>query len=232
MEEQDVLQRMEDWGYLLLHKPHPRSPGYRQLLVALRRVPTEKHFDPSEVRLWLRDQYGVARLTTLALDPLLKPLPEPRQVCPGMVTLYDRKEKRTDFFTFGGLLNAVFGSGEVVLSLRSPVPIIWLVEPADVATRLVAEVEASMAEISAKWGPDEEGYLRRLVAVDPLELYAASLGACLKRCEEHSTIREDDVELYDLVRDEQEWLLEIARRPMVSPLTELLAPEGASGKTD
>ena len=137
---------MEDWGYLALHKPHPESPGHRQLLVALRKKPTGMHFDPEEIRLWIRDEFGLAEWTALAMKPLLVP-PEPKRVCPGPVVLIDRKGKRVSFFTFGDSLDVIFGSGEVVCSVQSPAPILRVTEPPqDAAGHLAVEVEALMGE--------------------------------------------------------------------------------------
>ena len=225
-EREDILQRMEDWGYLPLHKPHPHSPGYRQLLVALRRKPTEKHFDPEEIRLWLRDEYGSAQQTALALDPLLKPSPELKRVCPGPITLHDRKEKRVDFFTFGGTLNVIFGSGEVVCSFRSPAPIIRVAAPPeDGPSRMAVEAEALIGEIHARWGVEDEEYLRRLAEVDPFQLYLAAVNSMLARFEAHPTLQEGDPELHLLLHAEKDWLTETGQWPEDPPTLEsLLAP--------
>jgi hypothetical protein len=37
MSEQSVLELMKNWGYYQLAKPHPDSPGYSGLLVAIRK---------------------------------------------------------------------------------------------------------------------------------------------------------------------------------------------------
>ncbi|HEY75399.1 MAG TPA: hypothetical protein G4O00_04350 [Thermoflexia bacterium] len=227
-EEQDILQRMEDWGYLALHKPHPGSPGYRQLLVALRKKPTGMHFDPEEIRLWLRDEFGLAEWTALALKPLLVPSSEPKRVCPGPVVLVDRKDKRVPFFTFGGSLDVIFGSGEVVCSFQSPAPILRVTEPPqDAAGHLAVEVEALMGEAHAQWGTEDEGYLERLAGVDPSLLYIASINTILSRFEAHPMLQEEDPELYKLVRSEERWLRETGQWPAEPPTLEaLLGPSG------
>jgi len=227
MEERDLLQEMENWGYLLIHKLHPDSPGCRELLIALRRVPTEKHFDPEEVRLWLRDDYGFARLNTFTVETArLEASPEPKHICPGLVVLGDRKGKQVEFFTFGGLLGIILGSGEVILRLRSPAPILLVTEEQeDAASRLAIETEALMGEVHARWGKEDEGYLRQLAQVDPFEFYIASLNTILKRYQEHPTLQEEDPELYNLVQDEREWLRETGRWPEKPPtLDTYLAP--------
>ncbi len=224
--DQDILQTMEDWGYLPLHKLHPDSPGYRQLLVALRREPTGRHFDPERIRLWIRGEFGLAEWTTLTLKPLLVPLPELRRVCPGPIVLIDRKEKRVPFFTFGGTLNVIFGSGEIVCSFRSPAPILRVTEPPqDAAARLAVEVETLMGGVHAHWGAEDEGYLERLAEVDPFQLYVGSIHTILSRFEEHPKFQEEDPDLYELVRNERNWLEETGQWPRQPPtLDSLLGP--------
>jgi len=226
-EQQDILEWMKDWGYLLLHKPHPMSPGYRELLVALRKKPTGMHFDPEKVRLWVRDEYGCAHSTEISLV-LLKLQPEPTHICPGPVALFDRKQKRVDFFTFGGTMRIVPGSGEVVCALRSPVPILRVPAMSDEpSARLAIEVEALMGKAHAEWGQEDEGYLRRVAEVDPFLFYVASLNSILIHYEEHVTLREEDPELHDLLHQEKEWLEESGRWPLQPPILEsLLGPKG------
>ena len=226
-EIQDVLQRMEDWGYLPLHKPHPHSPGHRQLLVALRRRPTEKHFDPYEVQLWLRNEHGSAQHTALALDPLLKPSSELKRVCPGYIIIRDRKEKRVAFFTFGGTMNVVFGSGEAVCSFRSPAPIIRVTEPPeDGPSRMAVEVETLMGETRARWGREDAEYLRRLADVEPFQFYLAAVHSMRHHFEDHPALQEEDHELALLLRSEKEWLTASGQWPAKPPTLEsLLAPE-------
>ena len=193
------------------------------MLVALRKRPTGMHFDPEEIRLWVRDEYGLAEWTTLALKPLLEPSPEPRRVCPGPIVLIDRKGKRVPFFTFGGTLNVIFGTGEVVCSFRSPAPILRVTEPPqDAAGHLAVEVEALMGEAHAQWGMEDEEYLERIAEVDPFRLYVASINTILARFEAHPMLQEENPDLYKLVRDEQRWLEETGQWPPEPPTTEAL----------
>ncbi|MBU0703167.1 MAG: hypothetical protein KKC18_04805, partial [Chloroflexi bacterium] len=126
MSEQSVLELMKNWGYYPLTQSHPGSPGYSGLLVAIRKKPTGKHFDPQTLCLRLRDEYGGAGWKTLSW---LSPLKGRGHVCPGAVTLEDRLGKQVEFFTFGGSLEMTSGSGEVDYSLRSPAPVLELTAP-------------------------------------------------------------------------------------------------------
>jgi hypothetical protein len=228
MEEQSVLQVMENWGYYLLPKSHPHSPGYTGLLVAIRKIPTEKHFDPQTIRLRLRDKYDQAKWTTLWLhSPQELPIKASVHVCPGEVMLRDRTDKRVDFFVFGGSLEAVSVPGETVYSLRSPAPILWLTDdPETVPDQLASETQALIGELQVRWGSDEEGFARRLAQVDPLQFYVATLQSILVRNErDHHALQEAFHEFYLALRKERGWLMERGKWPTTPPRLEaLLAP--------
>jgi len=228
MEEQSILHLMENWGYYLLPKSHPNSPGYTGLLVAIRKQPTEKHFDPQSMRLRLRDKYDKAKWTTLWLhSPAELPIKASIHVCSGEVMLRDRTDKRVDFFIFGGSLEAVAVPGETVYSLRSPAPILELTDDLEsVPDQLASETEAFMGELEVRWGSDEEGFAHRLARVDPLQFYLATLQSLLARYEQDRHILQDTFhEFYLALRHEKGWLMERGQWPATLPtLGELLAP--------
>jgi hypothetical protein len=227
MEEQSILHLMENWGYFLLPKSHPDSPGYTGLVVAIRKQPTEKHFDPQTMRLRLRDKYGEARWTTLWLySPRELPIEASIHVCPGEVMLRDRTDKRENFFVFGGLLEAVHVPGETVYSLRSLAPILKLSDdPESVPDQLASETEALIGELQVRWGSDDEGFARRLTQVDPLRFYVATLETILAHYEQDYTLQESFQEFYLALCSEKGWLIERGRWPTTpSRLEELLAP--------
>ena len=227
MEEQSILHLMENWGYYLLPQSHPDSPGYTGLLVAIRKQPTEKHFDPQAMRLRLRDKYDQAKWTTLWLhSPLELPIKASMHVCPGEVMLRDRTDKRANFFVFGGSLEAVSVPGETVYSLRSPAPILQLTDdPETVPDQLASETQALIGELQVRWEADDEGFARRLAQVDPLQFYVATLDSILAHYERAHTLQEAFHEFYLALRKERGWLMERGRWPTTLPtLEELLAP--------
>jgi len=227
MEEQSVLHFMESWGYYLLPKPHPHSPGYTGLLVAIRKEPTERHFDPQTLRLRLRDKHDMAKWNTLWLhSPLELPIEASMHVCPGEVMLRDRTEKRVDFFVFGGSLEAVSVPGETVYSLRSPAPILKVTEDLEsTPDRLASETEALISELEVRWGSDEKGFARRLAQVDPLQFYLATLGTVLAHYEQDRALQEASPEFYLALGSERGWLTKRGQWPATPPrLEELLAP--------
>jgi hypothetical protein len=231
MEEQSILHLMENWGYYLLPKSHPDSPGYTGLLVAIRKQPTEKHFDPQSMRLRLRDKYEQAKWTTLWLhSPVELPIKASIRACPGEVILRDRTDKRADFFVFGGSLEAVSVPGETVYSLRSPAPILQLTDdPESVPDQFASETEALIGELQVRWGSDEEGFALRLAQVDPFQFYLATLQSLIARYEreDHHALQDAFHEFYFALRNEKRWLEERRQWPAILPtLEELLASDG------
>lgn len=229
MEEQSILHLMGNWGYYLLPKSHPDSPGYTGLLVAIREQPTEKHFDPQTIRLRLRDKHNEATWTTLGLhSPVELSIKASLHACPGQVMLRDRTDKRTNFFVFGGSLEAVSVPGETVYSIRSPAPILKLTDDLEsVPDQLASETEALIGELEVKWGANEEGFARRLAQVEPFQFYLVTLQAILARYErDHHILEETFHEFHLALRNEKRRLMDREQWPTTLPaLEELLAPK-------
>jgi hypothetical protein len=223
MSEQSVLELVKDWGYYPFARPHPDSLGYGRLLVAIRRQPTGRHFDPQKLHLRLRDEYGLAKWSTLSW---LSPLKGSGHACPGLVTLHDRSGKQVYFFTFGGALEATPGADEMVYELRSPAPILELTSHDEtVQDQVASETEELLGEIEVKWGEDEKGFSRRLAEVDPLQFYRAALQSLLYRYEHVHTLEQVYHELHDAICREREWFSEKGQWPAKpSALEHLLAP--------
>jgi hypothetical protein len=223
MSEQSVLELMKDWGYYPLAELHPNSPGYSGLLVAIRKEPTGRHFDPQTLHLRLRDEYGRVRWSSLSW---LSPLEGIGHICPGKVTLEDRSGKRVEFFTFGGSLEMTLGPEEMIYSLRSPAPVLELTAPEEtVPDQLAAEVEEFLARIEVKWGKNEKGFSQRLAEVDSLQFYLAALGAILYHYDQVHVLEEAHREFFAALCREREWLVEKHVWPTKTlALEDLLAP--------
>lgn len=223
MNEQSIFHRMEQWGFFLLPKSHPKSPGYTGLLVAIRKEPTEMHFDPASLHVRL-SQKELAVWNTLGLRPASK---KSVPVCPGRVILLDHKGKETEFFTFGGSLEALAVPGETVYSLRSPAPILTVTSALEsAADQFTFETEDMLARYAAQWGLNQEGFDRRLARVDAAEFYFASLQAILLRLEQSRTLREVYHHLYCVLIKEKKWLEDTNQWPfMLISLDELCAAD-------
>jgi hypothetical protein len=223
MNEQAVFELIKNWGYYPLAKPHPGSPGHTGLLVAIRREPSGKHFDPQTLHLRLRDEYGGAGWKTLSW---LSPLEGVGHACPGMITLQDQSGNLVEFFTFGGSLEMTSGPGEMIYSLSSPAPVLEMTTPEEtVPDQLAAEVEELWARIEVKWGKEEKEFSRRLAEVDPLQFYLSALASILNHYEQVHVLEEAHHEFFVALRREREWLVEKHLWP-TKPLAleDLLAP--------
>lgn len=223
MDEESVLELVKSWGYRPLTKPHPDSLGYGRLLVAIRKQPTEQHFDPQRLHLRLRDEHGLAKWRTLSW---LSPLEGSGHVCPCLITLHDRSDKRVYFFTFGGTLEATPGADKTVYELRSPAPILELTgRDETVQDQLASETGELLGEIEVQWKADEKGFSRRLAQVDPAQFYLATLQSLPHRYEHTHALEDTYHELHDALCREREWLAEKGQWPTQSAaLEDLLAP--------
>jgi len=216
----------EEWGYYLLPREHGEGLGYSGLLVSIREKPTGKHFDPQRLHLCLRNHRGLAQWRTLS--HLSRPAPV-EHVCPGQFFLNDRFDKRIEFFTFGGSLKPLEErKGLLLLLLRSPAPILELTEGKEtIADHWAAETEALMSRVHTRWGRDDEGFERRLAAVDPFQFYVASLQSVLLYWHETArALEETHHQSYEALRREKEMLISQGLWPADPPTIEgLLAPD-------
>ena len=224
MDERAVLEVVKDLGYQLLPQTHRYSPGGSGLLVAIRKEPTGKHYDPETMHLHLRDVHGMAKQRSLSL---LSPGPDSDRVCPGHVILSDRLDKRVEFFTFGGSLEVIPAPDAQVYVLRSPAPVLALVaEEETVADLLAAETEALLGQVQVHWGKDEHGFNRRLAETEPLEFYVGTLHSLIENYEHCHPLEETLHELCDMLHREKEWLIGQGLWPPKPTLLEdSLAPE-------
>lgn len=223
MSDRELIEQVKKWGYYSLPRADPQCPGCSGLLVAIRAHPTGRHFDPQTLHLRLRDEHGLARWRTLSWT---LPLEGPAHLCPGRVTLHGHLGREADFFTFGGSVEVAFQADEHVYHLHSPAPFLELSRYQETAAnQLAAEAELLMAEIEARWGRDELGFLRRLAEVDPLQFYLAFLRSTLVRYEQADRLQKVYGAFYDVLLRERGWFIAQGLWPDALPtLEEILAP--------
>lgn len=215
MIDSSLLQLIENWGYYLLPKTHPSSPGFGGLLVAIREQPTQMHFDPEMIELRYADQ-GDNTWTVLRMNT---PVHGTRQILAGRVRVCDRLEKRIPFFTFGATLTASYDAREVIYALRSPAPVLQIDEGFnDAASQLSTEAEVLIGRWQAQYGRKEEGVNRLLAQLDPCALYQMSLDRLMRRYAEQPGLRVTRYGTYVTLRDECEWLKTNGQWQTVDPL--------------
>lgn len=160
------------FGYYFHHAKDKFEMGSSQLDVNLRSTPTERHFDPEQLRLRIAEQgEDIAHLR------IYHPWPGGRHMRAviGDVVLRDRKDKTVEAFTFGGTLTIERREDCTRCSLTSPVPIIDLRDDHREAHILAAEAKALIARRRVDWEHDLERFEARLAQADPEKLYFAIL---------------------------------------------------------
>ena len=223
-EAAELLRRMENWGYDLLDPPHPRSPGYGRLLVAIRRIPTEDHYDPEAIHLQLCGAQGVPMRATIQLESAVD---SSTRVSAGHIELNDRYDKRRGFFTYGASIEMGSGLEESVVDLRSPAPIVEMTGSLEEGSgqQLVSETEALWAKVHVLWGADDIGFRRCLSAIDPDMLYASTLISLRDTYRDSQILRQTFPSFFSMLRRELGWLAGIGlSEANVRPLDELVCP--------
>ena len=92
---------LANWGFLA-EPDLPDRPGPAWLLVAIRRVPTLRHFDPELVEFWVSEQ-DRGRHATITYET---PMPLNRPFSWGLIRTVDRLKVSNEYLTFGGTLVA------------------------------------------------------------------------------------------------------------------------------
>lgn len=111
--------RLASWGFRA-HADLPDGPGPAYLLVALRAVPTLRHYDPEAVEYWVTDGgRGVRQVLSRST-----PMPRTEEYSWGSIRLIDRLGVTNDYLTFGGRLDAAEVDDAVIAAFASPAPIL------------------------------------------------------------------------------------------------------------
>ena len=224
-EAAELVRQMENSGFELVGRPHPRSPGFGGLFVAMRRIHTGRHYDPELIQLQLSDGQGYPAAATLHMD---SDLGERTQVCPGQIEIADRVNKRIGFFTFGGEIDAARVEGLTIFTIRSPAPIVSLPDRfSDEMTdqQLASGTEALWARLRVRWGVNDAAFMRRMASIHPLELYAATLESLHITYQDSVILRQTFPEFYGMLRRELQWVQSAGGLgAMHLPLTTLMMP--------
>jgi hypothetical protein len=115
----EVAGQVDRWGFLA-HPDLPDGPGPAFLLVALRPVPTKRHYDPEAVDYWVtEDGRGERRTLTIKTE-----MPKSEDYAWGLIRLVDRLGISNEYMTFGGHLDAALIDEVVVAAFASPAPLL------------------------------------------------------------------------------------------------------------
>jgi hypothetical protein len=115
----EVAGHVDHWGFLA-NPDLPDGPGPAFLLVALRPIPTMRHYDPEAVDYWVTDDgRGERRMLTYKT-----PMPRSEDYSWGLIKLVDRLGVSNEYLTFGGHLDAALIDDVVIAAFASPAPLL------------------------------------------------------------------------------------------------------------
>ena len=163
----EVAGQVDQWGFLA-YPDLPDGPGPAFLLVALRPVPTLRHYDPEAIDYWVTDDgRGSRRTLTHGTS-----MPRSEDFSWGLIRLVDRLGVSNEYLTFGGHLDAALVDDVVVAAFASPAPLLrrgghsqgW-----DDGADVIGGFFARMM-VAVDFKPGFEG---SLAAAEPLTRYAA-----------------------------------------------------------
>jgi hypothetical protein len=167
------------YGYYFHPKTYHHAPGYPRLDVFIAQHPTEEHFDPEYVELFVQSMDDPGTIECLTVEHPWT-LQNQFTVCAGRIKLRDRKDRQVEAFTFGGRLSIHEQPGRIECRIESVAPILDLSGGSPIAVTLAEETEIIFAERRAAW-PDDADFDARLVKVAPDVLYAVCLEALRAR---------------------------------------------------
>jgi hypothetical protein len=187
-----LAPRIADLGFLL-DRDIPRGGRDALLLVAMRPVPTLRHFDPELIEYWATDGEGRGRPADLTL---MSPMPLQRGFNWGLIEIVDRLGVTNMFISFGGTLLADHvvepsspGEPAVIAAFTSPGPILASGGHSQPYDQFAAELGAFFARMMVPID-FEAGAEARISAAEPAARYAMFL--------RHETAR---LSASELVRD-------------------------------
>ena len=192
-----AARTMSQFGFLA-SSDLPDRPGPAYLLVALREVPTLRHYDPEAIEYWVTEA-GCGRRRTLTRDTLL---PIDIDFSWGLIRIVDRLHVTNEYLTFGGRLAADSIDGVVVAVFTSPAPLLRRgghSQPWDQGADSLGAYFSRFL-VAVDYAP---GFEARAAQADPITRYAAFLADAMARYRSSPTLRGDQPDLWTLLQAEE-----------------------------
>lgn len=168
---------LSELGFLHVPGP-PLSASRAYLLVAIRRQPTLRHFDPERIDYW---QTIDGRGAISSLESSSRPAAE-TSFAWGGIRLVDRLNVTNDYVSFGGVLAVARAPSALVAVFSSPAPILARGGHSQGWDPIAEEVCGYLGRLRAAAGRSRT-LEQRLAATAPLALYSAFVGEALARFE-------------------------------------------------
>jgi hypothetical protein len=167
----DPATLVADLGFLV-RRDIPTAGEDALLVVALRRAPTERHFDPEVVQYWRTDANGRGRRAELTFSS--RP-PQTSVFSWGPIEIVDRFGISNTFVAFGGTLaTSRDAAGTLIATFRSRAPIVRRGGHSQRYDGVAAALAGFLARllVPIDFQPGAE---RMISAADPVARYAAFL---------------------------------------------------------
>ena len=175
----------------------PDRPGPAYLLVALRDVPTLRHFDPEVVEYWVSDKgRGVRRTLTRA-----SLLPIDTDFSWGLIRVVDRLHVTNEYLTFGGKMTARWVDDTVIAVFTSPAPLLRRGGHSQAWDLGADSLGAFFSRflLAVDYAP---GFEARAAGADPVTRYATFLADAMGRYRSSPTLRVDRPDLWTVLQAE------------------------------
>jgi hypothetical protein len=192
-----VSPLLADFGFLA-SPDLPDRPGPAYLLVALREVPTLRHYDPEAIDYWVTEAgRGARRQLTRATR-----VPLDGEFSWGLIRIVDRLHITNEYLTFGGRLAVDDVDGVIVAVFTSPAPLLrrgghsqsWD-EGADCVGAFF-----SRFLLAVDYAP---GFEARAGRADPLTRYAAFIADAMARYRASAVLRSQESGSWTLLHAEE-----------------------------
>jgi hypothetical protein len=188
---------ISDWGFLV-EPDLPDRPGPACLLVAIRKHPTLRHYDPESVQYWAEEE----GLDTPAILDHLTRMPLDATFSWGQIRVIDRVRATNEYMTFGGILTADLVDGTTVATFLSPAPLLRRGGHSQGWDPGASSLGAFFARLRAAVGSERD--LERLAAdADPVTRYAAFVHDLTERYGHSEALRAGDMRTWMLFRQER-----------------------------
>ena len=188
---------LANWGFLA-EPDLPDRPGPAWLLVAIRRVPTLRHFDPELVEFWVSEQ-DRGRHATITYET---PMPLNRPFSWGLIRTVDRLKVSNEYLTFGGTLVADSVEDAVVAVFTSPAPLLRRGGHSQVWDPPAEWIGAFFGRLLVAVDY-EPGFEALVAAAEPLARYAAFVADCTARYRASIFLRLDQPAMWALSESEE-----------------------------
>ena len=167
-------------GYWFAPPESSHAPGGSRLDIFINEKPTEHHFDPEKLHMWVMAKEKPTELLTIRHPWDFTPT---YQALAGTIEVIDRYGKKEEAYTFGGSLKIESQKTFTVCTLESSAPILEISSADQIPMLFIEEIEILLAERRAELLSKPHTYEKHLINADPFTLYLACLNALIDKFE-------------------------------------------------